>query len=166
MSKMSEVFIAQERMAELVESFYHCSEEEQLAMSKEMNEDLIPVLLAYHGPSAPAHTIDPLMADCYGDLYKDRYYVRPRGHSYATMKAFMDNVPPLEDEDDEDRVAPYEQEAPEDEDRFDPKGDWTTGAPIKDEPSDEILSAAEDAAAQYGYSPFACLAQLLQEKRV
>ena len=39
--------------------------------------------------------------DCYSDLHKDRYGVRPRfaaGYSVAELKAALDRLPPLDDE--------------------------------------------------------------------
>lgn len=69
---------------------------------------LVGQRLVHLGPNVDAHLIDPWMADTYSDLYKDRYGTRPRGHSYATMKAWMDNIPPLEPQDDELDIADWE----------------------------------------------------------
>jgi hypothetical protein len=113
MGKMNELSIVVDRISELTEGFFRCSDAEQTARTAEYKTVLQPALLAAYGAEAPGHLVDPWMADSYSDLYKDRYNVRPREYSYATMKAFMDNVPPLEDflDDEEDEV---------DGDRFDP----------------------------------------------
>ena len=89
------------RSVELFRAYFQLSEEQQTAATDEYKTVLQPALLAHYGPDALATVVDPWSADVYSDLYKDRNGFRPRGHSYATMKEFMDNVPPLEDDADE-----------------------------------------------------------------
>lgn len=89
------------RAVELFRGYFQLSEAQQDAATVEYKTVLQPALLAHYGPDALATVVDPWSADVYSDLYKDRNGFRPRGHSYTTMKAFMDNVPPLEDDADE-----------------------------------------------------------------
>lgn len=89
------------RSVELFRAYFQLSDAQQEAATVEYTTVLQPALLAHYGPDALATVVDPWAADTYSDLYKDRNGFRPRGHSYATMKAFMDNIPPLEDDADE-----------------------------------------------------------------
>jgi hypothetical protein len=114
MSKMAEVFTAEQRVAELTKDFFRDSEEGQ-ELRREEYKQIVPILLAYYGEEGLGFKVDPWMAETYNELYKDRYNVRPREYSYRTMMAFMNNIPPLEDFlDDEDDA--FEEEG----DRFDP----------------------------------------------
>jgi hypothetical protein len=109
MGKMNALSMIQDQIAELSDGFYMCSTEEQ-ETRRVIYDQVQKELLEMYGENAQANLVDPWMFDIYSDLYKDRYNVRPRGHTYATMKAFMDNIPPLEDEEDDE----------ENDDRFDP----------------------------------------------
>lgn len=140
MGKMNALSMINDQIVELTEGFFQCSEAEQERRRVLYREQLQPELLEMYGPESPAHLVDPWMADTYSDLYKDRYNMRPRGHSYATMKRFMDNIPPLEDFiDDEDDVEG---------DRFDPDiSQW--GA---DESTEDQLMRVRDFEEVYGVS--------------
>ena len=98
------------RAVEMFVGYFQKSEADQEAMTAEYKDVIQPALLAHYGADACATVVDPWMAETYSDLYKDRYGFRPRGHSYATMKAFMDNIPPLEDfiEDEAEQKARFE----------------------------------------------------------
>lgn len=112
MGKMNELSMLNARVEELFTGYFLCEPDEQGRRTDEYREVLQPSLLAIYGVDADAPVVDPWMFDVYSDLYKDRYNIRPRGHSYRTMMTFMDNIPPLED---------FEEEELEDEgDRFDP----------------------------------------------
>lgn len=89
------------RSLELYQGYFQLSDAQQVAATTEYQTVLQPALLAHYGPDALASVVDPWMASAYSDMYKDRNGFRPRGHSYATMKSFMDNVPPLEEDNDE-----------------------------------------------------------------
>lgn len=96
------------RAAEMFSGYFQKPEAEQDAMTAEYKNVIQPALLAHYGADALGNVVDPWMAETYSDLYKDRYGFRPRGHSYAVMKAFMDNIPPLVD-DNEDEAEAEEQ---------------------------------------------------------
>lgn len=138
MGKMNALSMINDQIVELTEGFYQCSEAEQ-ERRRALYHEIQPELLALLGEDAPAHSVDPWMADVYTDLYKDRYNIRPRGHTYATMKSFMDNIPPLEDFNDED-----EGEG----DRFDPDiSQWAD-----DETTEDQLMRVRDFEEVYGVS--------------
>ncbi len=103
-----EIAALEARASELYDGYFLKSEAEQTAMTEEYKNVIQPALLAHYGADALATLVDPWMAETYSDLYKDRAGFRPRGHSYATMKDFMDNIPPLEEDEPEDRDARLE----------------------------------------------------------
>lgn len=106
---MTDIAALEARASDMYIGYFRKSEAEQTAMTEEYKTVIQPALLAHYGADALATLVDPWMAETYSDLYKDRAGFRPRGHSYATMKSFMDNIPPLEDEDEpEDRDARLE----------------------------------------------------------
>lgn len=86
------------RAVEMFNGYFSKSEDEQNAMTAEYQTVIQPALLAHYGAAELASIVDPWMFDAYTDLYKDRNGFRPRGHSYAAMKSYMDNLPPLEDD--------------------------------------------------------------------
>lgn len=141
MGQMNALSLVEQRINELHAGYFQCSDAEQEARTSEYKEVLQPALLAAYGEDAPAHTVDPWMADCYSDLYKDRNGFRPRGHSYKAMASWMANIPPLEDGDELFDDG-------EDGDRFDP--DITKW--VLDDEHDEVARAAREFEELYGVS--------------
>jgi hypothetical protein len=135
MGKMRDLFTLEQRVAEISEGFFQASEAEQEARRAEYCNELQPLLLKAYGEDALGIKVDPWMAESYSELYKDRYGSRPRGHSYRYMAAWMENVPPLED---------FEEEYVEG-DRFDP--DISTWGSEED-----TLERVADYEAVYGVS--------------
>ena len=105
---MTDIAALEARASDMYIGYFRKSEAEQTAMTEEYKTVIQPALLAHYGADALATQVDPWMAETYSDLYKDRAGFRPRGHSYATMKSFMDNIPPLEEDEPEDRDARLE----------------------------------------------------------
>ena len=105
---MTDIAALEARAADMYTNYFRKSEAEQTAMTEEYKTVIQPALLAHYGADALATQVDPWTAEVYSDLYKDRAGFRPRGHSYATMKSFMDSIPPLEEDEPEDRDARLE----------------------------------------------------------
>lgn len=115
MGKMNELSQVIARVNELHEGYFQCSDAEQEARTAEYQTVLQPALLAAYGEDASCYMVDPWMAECFSDLYKDRNGIRPRDFSYKYMAEWMANIPPLEDS---DELFADDEEV--DGDRFDP----------------------------------------------
>ena len=87
MSKLSEVAHAKQRVVEIMEELVYGDNE--AALMAEYNE-IVPILLAYHGENGQADDIDPLTNETYHNVYKSEHGVRPRGHTYKMMIDYLD----------------------------------------------------------------------------
>ncbi len=76
-------------MLDLGDDFFRASEEEQ-DRRRTRYHSLVDELIQILGTDANVGIVDPWLFDSYSDCYKDDAGFRPRGHSYATAKAYMD----------------------------------------------------------------------------
>jgi hypothetical protein len=97
----TDIFTIWNRINFLSDAIWHMDEPAAIEAREEYKQ-YVQKNIQLFSVDAPAGMIDPWMADTYSDLYKDRYGFRPRGHSYLSMKQWMDNIPPLYHDDDDD----------------------------------------------------------------
>lgn len=76
-------------MMDLGDDFFQAAKEEQ-TRRRTRYHSLVEELIAILGTDADVGIVDPWLFDSYSDCYKDDVGFRPRGHSYATAKAYMD----------------------------------------------------------------------------